>query len=430
MKIHFIGIGGIGTSALARWFKAKGHEVSGSDLSGSALIDSLIKEGMEVKVGPASGLNIPEGTDRVIYTVAVGDGNAELQSAKERGLRIQSYAQALGELSRDYFTLAVTGSHGKSTVTSLLALMLIEAGLDPTVVVGTKLEEFGGSNFRKGESEYLVIEADDFNRSFYEYTPQIAVVTNVDDEHLDTYGDIEGVIEGFHHFLKQLSLQSKAVLNQADPYTSRISKGIEAEVHYFNQGDSIKWPLGIPGEFNQLNAEAAWKAAKLVGVTRAQAEAAVGRYRGAWRRLEPLESKDSTLKDIKFFSDYGHHPTEIKATLKALKDKYPGEEILIVFQPHQARRLTKLFDKFAGAFEDADKVILLPVYKVTGRDDEDGKTSGELKDALIAAGKDKVGLVGQVSETLDRLDKGVVVFMGAGDIDGQVREFFGSKLIK
>ncbi|MEX2054245.1 MAG: Mur ligase domain-containing protein [Candidatus Colwellbacteria bacterium] len=429
MKIYLIGIGGIGVSALARYFKSEGHDVSGSDIAGSALIDDLKGEGIECKIGLASAENVPGDVDRVIYSPAIETNHPEMEQAKLLGAKIQSYPEALGEVSRNHFTLAVTGSHGKSTTTSLLALMMIEAGLDPTVVVGTKLVEFGGSNFRKGKSKYLVIEADDFNRSFYQYQPQIAVVTNVDEEHLDTYGDMDGVIEGFHHFLGELPSESNVILNKGDQHTSKISEGVQAKLHYFDTTKAPKWPLQIPGEFNQQNAEAAWRAAELVGVTRSQAEAAVSKYKGAWRRLEPLEAKDPSLKDMIVFSDYGHHPTEIRATLSALKERYPSEKITLVFQPHQARRLTQLFDKFASAFDDADKVILLPVYKVEGRDEEGGRTSGELKDALIETGKGEVGLVGTIVETLDRLDKGVVVFMGAGDIDGQVRQYFKSKLI-
>ncbi len=428
-KIYFIGIGGIGTSALARLFRAQGHSVLGSDISGSVLIDGLVKDGIDVKVGPPSPDNIPDDVEQVVYTAAVGPGNPEFDKAQSLGVKLQSYAEALGEQSRKYFTLAVTGSHGKSTTTSLLALMLIEAGLDPTVIVGTKLEEFDGTNFRKGESKYLVIEADDFNRSFHQYQPQVAVVTNVDAEHLDTYKNIEGVVEGFRDFLKALPAESHVVLNAKDPYTAQISKETQAKLHYFNEGDLTPWPLQLPGEFNQQNAEAAWKAAELIGVSRDRAEKAVARYKGAWRRLEPMEPIKPSEGEFIFFSDYGHHPTEVKATLKALKEKYPEEKLTIVFQPHQARRLTELFDGFVGAFDDADNIVLLPVYKVAGRDDDTGKTSGELKDALIASGREEIGLVGDISETLDRLEEGVVVFMGAGDIDGQVRQHFKSKLI-
>ncbi|KKU19645.1 MAG: UDP-N-acetylmuramate-L-alanine ligase [Parcubacteria group bacterium GW2011_GWA2_46_10] len=344
MKIHFVGIGGIGASALARFLLSEGNEVSGSDLVGSKLTEDLQSEGIKVVIGEPSGDNIPEGTEKVIYTVAVGEEDLELQKAKELGITLQTYPQALGELSKNYFTIAVTGSHGKST-------------------------------------KYLVIEADDFNRSFCNYIPQITVVTNVDAEHLDTYGNIKGVVEGFNHYLKQLPDTSEAILNKDDKHTPGIEQGVKAKIHYFTE-PAEKWPLQIPGKFNQLNAEAAWLAVEMVGVTRKQARGAVSEYKGAWRRMEKLTPKENEFGDAIFFSDYGHHPTEVRATLKAIKDQYPGKSLTVVFQPHQIRRLTELFDEFVNAFDAADKVILMPVYKVAGRDLDTGKTSEELCQTL------------------------------------------------
>ncbi|MCR4261118.1 MAG: UDP-N-acetylmuramate--L-alanine ligase [Candidatus Colwellbacteria bacterium] len=428
MKIHFIGIGGIGVSALARLFLSEGNEVSGSDLAGSKLIEELQSEGIKIFVGEPSGENIPVGTEKVIYTVAVGEDNPEFQKAKELEIKLQTYPQALGELSKNYFTLAITGSHGKSTSTSMLALMMIEARLDPTVIVGTKLVEFGGSNFRKGKGKYLVIEADDFNKSFWNYTPQIAVVTNVDAEHLDTYGDIDGVVKGFNQYLKQLPGTSNAILNKEDEHTPEIEKDVKAKICYFEEPIE-KWPLQIPGKFNQLNAEAAWLAAQMVGVTKEQAIEAVSRYKGAWRRMEKLIPIENRFGDTIFFSDYAHHPTEVKATLEALKGEYPERTLTVIFQPHQVRRLTELFKEFTGSFDSADKVVLMPVYKVAGRDPDNGKTSEELCQALMDKGMDKVSMTGSIHETLDELGEGVVVFMGAGSIDQQVREYFRSELL-
>ena len=428
MKIHFVGIGGIGASALARFLLCEGNEVSGSDLVGSKLTEDLQSEGIKVVIGEPSGDNIPEGTEKVIYTVAVGEEDLELQKAKELGITLQTYPQALGELSKNYFTIAVTGSHGKSTTTCLLALMMIKGGLDPTVIVGTKLAEFGGSNFRKGKGKYLVIEADDFNRSFWNYIPQITVVTNVDAEHLDTYGNIKGVVEGFNHYLKQLPDTSEAILNKDDKHTPGIEQGVKAKIHYFTE-PAEKWPLQIPGKFNQLNAEAAWLAVEMVGVTRKQARGAVSEYKGAWRRMEKLTPKENEFGDAIFFSDYGHHPTEVRATLKAIKDQYPGKSLTVVFQPHQIRRLTELFDEFVNAFDAADKVILMPVYKVAGRDLDTGKTSEELCQTLKDKGLKDVSVAGSVEGALDELRGGVIVFMGAGSIDQQVREYLRSELL-
>lgn len=427
MKVHCIGIGGIGVSALARLFASQGHEVSGSDLSTSSLTDDLQREGIKISVGESRAENVPDDVDRVIYTVAVGPENPEVRKAKDLGTILQTYPEALGELSRNFFTIAVTGSHGKSTTTSLLALMLIKAGLDPTVIVGTMLAEFGGSNFRAGKSKYLVIEADDFNRSFYNYTPQITIINNVDAEHLDTYGNIDGVVEGFNHYLKQLNADSHAILNSTDPYTSRIADDVKAQISYFEMPKEL-WPMRVPGDFNQLNMEAAWMAAQMVGVARKSAEEVSKEYKGAWRRMEKLISKEDRGDTI-FFSDYGHHPTEVKATLHAFKEAYPNKALTVVFQPHQMRRLTELFDEFTKAFEDADKVILLPTYKVAGRDEKEGKTSEDLYEAIKDKKGEDISFVKDISRALDELGGGVVVFMGAGSIDQQVREYFRSELL-
>ena len=427
MKIHFIGIGGIGTSALARLLLSRGNEVSGSDISDSTLLEELRREGVKIFVGEPSGNNIPKGTEKVIYTVAVEESNVESQRAKELGVALQTYPQALGELSKNYFTLAVTGSHGKSTTTSMLALMMIKAGLDPTVIVGTKLKEFHGSNFRKGSGKYLVIEADDFNRSFLNYTPQVAVATNVDAEHLDTYGNIEGVVQGFNEYLRQLPEESVAILNKENKYTERIKDGVKAEILYF-ETPKESWRMQIPGKFNQLNAEAAWLAAEIVGVTMEQAKNAVSEYKGAWRRMERLSPKENNFDGKTFFSDYGHHPTEVSATLGALKEANPKKLLTVIYQPHQVRRLTELFSEFTEAFDSADQIILMPVYKVVGRDPEEGRTSEELCEALKKRGL-SVDFSPDIKSTLDRLTGEVVVFMGAGSIDQQVRGYFKSELL-
>ena len=425
-KIHFVGIGGIGVSALARLYLANGWSVSGSDIADSSLIQDMIKDGIDISIGTQADF-VPDDVKSVVYSVAVKEDNPEIKKAKELGVPTLTYAQGLGEITKEYFTIAITGSHGKSTTASMAALMMIEAGLDPTVIVGTKLAEFNGTNFRKGESKYLVIEADDFNRSFWNYTPQVTAVLNVDAEHLDIYKNIEGVIEGFHTYLKNLPKESKAILNAQDPYTHKIEENLECEISYFNnKGDVLDWPLQVPGDFNQQNAQAAFQAVHTVGVTREDAENALTKFKGAWRRLEPLEPKEDVYKDTIFFSDYAHHPTEIKATVEALKERYPEKSLTIIFQPHQMSRLTELFDDFVRAFDSADNVLLLPVYKVAGRDIDNGKTADDLARSI---NKDSVIAVKDLDEGLAKIKDGVVVFMGAGSMDSQAREYFRSKLL-
>src|SRR3989344_8168224 len=224
-KAHFIGIGGIGISALARYYASQGWKVTGSDLTESELTRGLRHDGVRIVIGH-SAKHIPLDADLVVYSAAVRNENPELQCARKLGIKTQTYAEALGDVTRKYFTFAVCGAHGKSTTTAMLSLILIEAGFDPTVILGTKLREFRNSNFRKGKSEYLVIEADEFNRSFLHYSPQIVVVTNVDKEHLDTYGNLGNVIRTFSQFFKKVPHSGAIVANKKDKNTLRALRSI------------------------------------------------------------------------------------------------------------------------------------------------------------------------------------------------------------
>lgn len=432
-KIHFVGIGGIGVSALARYYLSEGWSVTGSDIAESEITKDLEKEGVKIHIGHDEA-NLNEGTNRVVYSVAVEEKNLELQKARKLNLKTSTYAEALAELTKNYFTIAVAGSHGKGTTTSLLALMMIEAGLDPTVIIGTKLKEFGGKNFRKGRDKYLLIEADEYNYSFLNYSPSIAIVTNTDKEHLDVFKNIDGVITAFNTYLKNLSSDATVIVNAEDQYSEIITESVKAKVIHFNMPNGKEtWDLQVPGDFNQLNTEAAWQAAKILGIKRSIAEAAAYKYEGAWRRMEEM-SPIKNYENATVYSDYAHHPTEIRVTIKAMKDKYPGKLLLVVFQPHQVRRLTASFSDFVSCFEEADELVLLPVYEVAGREVKAGKTSEDLKEAIEKYNesesiRQKVYGLQTFDEALKLIEGQVVIFMGAGSIDGEVRKHFRSKLL-
>jgi UDP-N-acetylmuramate--alanine ligase len=433
VNVHFIGIGGIGVSALARYHLARGARVSGSDLVASDLTEELAREGISLSISH-DPRNLPPVLDLVIYSAAVRKENLELAEAKRRGVAMRSYAEALGELTREYTTIAISGSHGKSTTTSLVALAMVKAGLDPTVIVGTKLREFGGSNFRLGKSPYLVLEADEWNRSFHEYSPKVVVVTNIDREHLDTYQTFRGVAAGFSKYLtKNLADGGVAILNFKDAELrkigARLVKQGRVKVIPYNRGASPAHSLGIPGAMNQANAEGAWQAVRTLGVKKAVAERAFREYRGAWRRLEelPARSRDFPIR-ARVYSDYAHHPTEIQATISALRDQYPGFRTVIVFQPHQEERLKLLFREFSRAFRGASRVVLLPVYRVSGRETL-GKSVdaftlaqavGERQRNVSYAPDFERGLREIVSDLGDAHT--IVAFMGAGDIDATLRK--------
>ena len=221
---HFVGIGGIGVSALAKYHLSKGKVVSGSDISPSSLTKELENLGAKVFIGKHKKTNVPVKASKVIYTSALSLENPEVKEAMSRGLNTQSYAQALGELTKDYKTITISGAHGKSTTTALSALVLEQGGFDPTVIVGTKLKEFGNSNFRAGQSPYLVLEADEWNKSFLNYHPTVAIVTNIDTEHLDTYKNIAEIEKTFTEYLGRVADRGAIIANFDDERLRNIAQ--------------------------------------------------------------------------------------------------------------------------------------------------------------------------------------------------------------
>lgn len=381
-RIHFIGIGGIGTSALARWFLSKGYKVSGSDASPSETTQELGKQGIKVFIGHKAS-NLDKNADLAVHTAAVKAENPEFKKAEELKIPIMSYAQALGGLTRQYKTIAIAGAHGKSTTTALMSLVLIKAKFDPTVIVGTKLKEFYGSNFRNGKGEYLIIEADEYANAFSNYYPWAAVVLNIDREHLDYYKNLSEIKNAFLDFIGNVKSGGILILNKDDgnlfSLKNRIKKISEAKkikVHWFSAGTNkniykrLSASLKIIGKHNVSNSLAVYELSRLMNIKEKDIFGALGSFHGAWRRMEyrgNLKSQISKLK-TSVYDDYAHHPTEIKATLSGIAQKWPKRTLICVFQPHQTKRLASLFKEFSEAFDDANALILLDVFKVRGRD--------------------------------------------------------------
>src|SRR3989344_3089712 len=392
-KAHFIGIGGIGVSSLARYFLSQNWLISGSDVSDSKELAEIRQDGIKVKIGHKRS-NITSDMALVVYSQAIPIDNPEILEAKRLNLTLKSYPQVLGDLTRTHKTLAVAGSHGKSTTTALLSLIFLEAGIDPTVIIGTKLKEFGGRNFRLGKSEYLIIEADEYKDSFLNYHFDGAIITNVDREHLDHYKNFAGVKKGFTNFMGNLNKGGILVLNKDDKaLPSLAGKQRNKRVIGYSLKDvkrvkQIKKVLQIPGNHNISNALAAYSLARSFGVKEKIILKALSKYRGAWRRMEykgEFKTKNYKLK-AKVFDDYGHHPTEIQATLKAFRDANPTSPLICVFQPHQSKRLKILFKEFTESFSDADITVIVPIYRVAGRDVKPDKWDA---DALVSAIREK-----------------------------------------
>jgi UDP-N-acetylmuramate--alanine ligase len=416
MHIHIIGVGGIGTSSLAQYYKSKGNVVSGSDASQSEITDFLKTQGINIYIGE-DAKNV-RGAGLVIHSAAVKEGNTEYDAAKANRIPTKLYAEAMGEITDSYTLIAISGSHGKSTTTSMVAKIMIEAGLDPTVVVGTKMHELNGNNFRMGQSEFFVLEADDYNRHFHNYRPTVSVVTNVDREHLDIYGDLDGVKEAFSKFLEGTRSGGTIIANGQDKNTVEVIKNTDLLKHrviLYNEADLARHELGVPGEHNQSNAEAAYWVGEILGIKKDSIIASLRVFRGSWRRLEEIQPG--------VYTDYAHHPTEIKATLKALKGANPEKTLVCVFQPHQRDRLSKLFDEFADSFVSADELYLIPLYSVRGRDDGEGKDSQQLAELIKKPQATYEKSFDKAFEAVKSKfnDSHIIVFMGAGDIDEQLR---------
>lgn len=423
MKIHLIGIGGIGVSALAQYYLSKNHQVSGSDLVASEITDFLKEKGVEIKISN-SGENISDDLDLVVYSPAVKQGNPELVQAEEFGIKTMSYPEALGELTKNYFTIAVAGAHGKSTTTAMVALALIRAGLDPTVIVGTRVKEFGNSNFRQGSSKYLVIEACEYDSSFLYYSPKIIVITNVDKEHLDYFKTFTKVKKAFKDFIVRLGADGFLVFNKDNKFIPRFKKSKFQVLGYSlkqKEAKTIAKIMQIPGQHNVSNALAVLSVARILEIEDSATLKAISEFKGTWRRFE-LKEGSANGKAITIVSDYGHHPNEILATLKAVREKYKNKKIWCIFQPHQHQRTYYLFNDFVKVFRNVkiDNIIITDIYDVAGREVQ--KINRNVNSEKLAK---KINRKNVLYLPVDEAEKyvkekiksgEVLVIMGAGDI--------------
>ena len=428
MKIHLIGIGGIGVSALAQYYLSQGHEVTGSDLTMSEITAYLERLGVKITKNKSLSAKIPHKMpDLVVYSPAVKKNNLELSFYLKKKIKCLSYPEALGELTKNYFTIAIAGAHGKSTTTAMLGLILVKAKLDPTIIVGTKLKEFGGTNFRPGKSKYLVIEACEYDSSFLHYIPQMIVITNIDKEHLDYFKNLKNIIAAFKDFISRLPKSGVLIANGDDKNVEGIisDKHSQFKISEFKikskEAEIVKNILNVPGNHNVYNALAALTAARELKIDDDIALKALSDYKGSWRRFEEKE-KVINNKRIKVINDYGHHPTEIKATLEATRQKYPDKKIWCVFQPHQHQRTFNLFNDFVKTFKTAliDNILILDIYDVAGREMKKINKKVSSKMLVRKINKKSVSYVSmalaekKIKKNIKSGD--VLIIMGAGDI--------------
>ena len=432
MKVHFIGIGGIGVSALARYYLLKGHKMTGSDLVSSEITDYFKKKGFKIFIGKHKAKNISRDTDLVVYSPAVTLNNSERKKALKLGIRIRTYPEALGELTRTHFTIAVAGSHGKSTVAAMIGILLAKASLDPTVIIGTKLKEFNDSNLRMGcqkskiksQKSLLVIEADEYFASFLNYWPKIIVLPSLESDHLDFYKTLDNLFITFKRFIAHLPEKGILIANKDDKNIKKILKKSPYKIIYYSLKDKeakkLKKILKVPGDFNILNALAALKTAQVLKVPNKTSFKSLSQYKGSWRRFDVTEVLH--LKPYTLIDDYGHHPTQVSVTLKAAREKFPKKEIWCVYQPHQYQRTNSLFNEFVKAFKRApvNKLIITDIYSVAGREKKEIKKKVSSQKLVKAVNKSFVTYLpkSKIESFLKKNIRGgeVVIIMGAGDI--------------
>lgn len=424
-NIHFIGIGGIGTSSIAQILHETGSKVSGSDLVPSQITKGLKLKGLKVSYGH-SEKNISKSHDLVIFSPAIPDDNPEILKAKKLKIKCINYAEALGELSKKHYTIAVTGTHGKSTTTAMLSAIFIKGGMDPTVVIGTKTTELKNKNYRTGKSNYLILEACEYKESFLKIKADTLVITNIESDHLDHYKTLANYRKAFEKAVKKVPATGKIVINPKEKNLKAITKNAKAEVIPVKfKRERIK--LSVPGEFNVDNAILAAETAKIFGVSTDIIKKTLKDYKGSWRRMQYKRKK---IGKLIFIDDYAHHPTEIKMTLSAIRENHPKARLLCIFQPHQYSRTRILLKEFGKSFIDADKVIIPNIYRVRDTEEDVQKVSAEALVKEINKNSQQTGgscspkaLDGEgIKETAKYIKKNksnfdLVVTMGAGDID-------------
>jgi UDP-N-acetylmuramate--alanine ligase len=443
--VHFVGIGGSGMSGIAEVMLSLGYKVQGSDLVANKQTRRLEKQGATVFIGHAAD-NI-ESADAVVVSSAVDEANPEVTAARERLMPVVQRAEMLAELMRFRYSIAVAGTHGKTTTTSLVASVLAEGGLDPTFVIGGRLKS-ADANARLGQGDYLVAEADESDASFVHLKPMLAVVTNIDADHMSTYdGDIEKLRTGFIEFLHNLPFYGLAVVCSDDAGVNEIlgsigrsvvtygindDADVRAENIEFSQGltrfdvvrpgdrEPLHVSLQLPGMHNVRNALATIAVADELQIGDDTVVTALGNFAGIDRRFQILGNIETVAGTIMLVDDYGHHPTEIAATLSAARSGWPERRVVLVFQPHRYTRTRDLMDDFATVISTADVAIVLDVYAageapIAGADGRAiaraVRTRGAVEPVFVATLDELQPVLESVIE-----DGDLVLMMGAGDI--------------
>ncbi|MCF6149071.1 MAG: UDP-N-acetylmuramate--L-alanine ligase [Candidatus Kuenenia sp.] len=452
-RVYFIGIGGSGMSALARILVSEGCIVAGSDIRPSPLISSLEKIGVTVN-SKQDGSMMPLETDMVVVSAAIQEGNPELKVARQLGIKVVKYSQILGSLMQGKRGIAISGTHGKTTTSAMVSTILKRAELDPTYVIGGEVPDIGG-NAHLGRGNFFVAEACEYKSSFLDLVPHVGVITNIDEDHLDYYSNLEEIINAFGRFARLISEKGLLVVNDQDRNVAVAMKKANCKVETYSLRCSSHWHvkkilpaiqginkfrvykgnkifddfcLNIPGTHNILNALAAIAVCTFIGVDKEDIRTSLESFKGANRRFQIVGTKN----DIIIIDDYAHHPTEIYVTLKAARKLYQARRIWCVYQPHQYSRTRHLLKKISESFYLADEVVLADIYE--SRDNDFEKTSVSSLKLYEEIRKTGVNIqyCPQLEHIVNLLHSNVkpgdvIITMGAGDI-GKVAHELAEKL--
>jgi len=457
-RVHFVGIGGVGMCGIAEVLLNLDYKISGSDIKENVATKRLRQQGAEIFIGQAEK-NI-ENAEVVVVSTAITADNVEVIAAREKRIPVVRRAEMLAEIMRFRYGIAIAGTHGKTTTTSLTASILIEAGIDPTYVIGGKLNS-AATNAKLGEGKYFVAEADESDASFLLLQPMMAVVTNIDADHLETHGgDFEKYKQSFVEFLHHLPFYGQAIICLDDIENRQIldkvsrpivTYGIETDAdvkaenihcngmqcHYDlklpGENNSINITLNLPGKHNVLNSLAAITVAHLLGVDTKSIQNALQTFDGIGRRMQQYGEIKTIKGNVLLVDDYGHHPTEIKATLEAAKGAWSDKRIVVVFQPHRFTRTRDLFEDFSKVLSEADTLIITEIY-AAGEEHIAGADGRALCAAIRARGRVNPVFVENLEDLnasiIDLIDDGdVLLTLGAGSI-GAIAEKLPKALAK
>ncbi len=412
-KVHFIGIGGIGVSAIARMMMLEGKEVSGSDQGTSVVTEELAKLGATIYTSQKAE-HISADIDLVIYSIAVPPSNPEFAKTQELGIPMLTYPEALGHISQDKYTIAVAGTHGKTTTTAMIAKVFLDGGLDPTVVVGSFLKDYK-SNFIAGEGKYFIAEACEYRRSFLNLYPNILVITNLEEDHLDYYKDLADIQLAFKELAERVLADGYIVCNTADPHLVPVLAEVKAKIIDYSKIEVENLALKFPGAHMVADAKAALAVASAVEIDQSVAVKALNNFSGTWRRFD---YKGKTENGADVYDDYAHHPDEVRATILAAREKN-ASKVVVVFQPHMYSRTRDFLSQFAEALALADQAILVPIY--AAREQDDGSVNSQMLGVKIKEFGRKAEVINDFATAAAQAvvvagPNDIILVMGAGNI--------------